>query len=829
MTITQILTNAVENTNLNFTPKELMLLKQEIEMRVTETIFTQDLVELCATYINSQSLYNRDYSYLASRILMQHIHNTLPLNFKTCIEKQYNELVMGEKSPRISDEFMAFVNSCPDELQSIINIEQDYIFDYTQLQSYLKSSLRRFSTKDRELAETPQQMFLRVAIGTSNPHLEIQDRLKEIKEYYQQLSELKISPQSPIIVHAGSKYNQMPSCYLQYCEDSMCGSEEYEKEGVINGILGAVAQMGQQGKSGGATGINISDVRANGSYIRKTGGNSNGIVPFMKIFDSAIAAINQGGRRAGVCTLYIEPWHADIMEFLGAGEHFTTEEKRCKNLFFALYTNDLFFERMVKGGANAKWTLFDPAVVRQYTKTRPNLSGNTSYSLSDVYGEEFKTIYEEMERLSLGKEMLLNDLWSKVCKLIQINGNPYIVHKDSINAKSNQQNQGVIKGSNVCCEVTLVSDRDNTGVCVLSSISLPRFVNVETRDFDFIGLIETARLATRSLNNVLDIQHYPTPQTKNSALNSRAIGIGAQGLADVFAMLKLDFDSEQAKKINKIIYEVIYYACLVESCELAQKYGKYNLYEGSPISKGILQYDMWKNEDGEIGIKDEKTFLGAETWGDLRKAIKLHGVRNSEVTALMPTASSSIRMGNTEMHEPFTRNIFVRRYIGGEALVVNQHLVKHLNELDLWDGKMANLIIENDGSIQNIDIIPAEIKSRYRTAYEINHKDLTKMMADRSPFVSQSSSYNHYVNVEKMGQLEITNRILFAWKKSLKTLSYYFHTGSASKGKQIMGVEDDLNDINKMVNININSDTTTSSSDERFCNINDPDCESCQA
>ena len=776
MILNQILAQA--NKHIKLTNLEITNLEQAIIKKLPEKYTEQELISLCATEANSKAYLNNQFSYLASRIILHSLHSGI--SFSQSISNQYNDLIKGKPNPRIDQRIMDFVQKNAIELDAMIKNEQDFILDYPQLQSYLRSTLRRL--QNGELAETPNQMFMRVAVGLFCHDLKPLDL---IKDYYTQLSELKISPQSPIIVHAGSKYNQMPSCYLQYCEDSMCGGDEYENTGQAGGILGAVMQMGQQGKSGGATGINISDIRSRGSYINKTGGYSNGIVPFMKIFDSAIGAINQGGRRAGVCALYIEPWHADIMEFLGAGEHFTAEEQRCKNLFFALYTNDLFFERMLKDGINAKWTLFDPAIVKE---------NNNDISLSDIYGSEFRKVYLDLEARGLGKTILLNDIWSKVCNLIQINGNPYIVHKDSINAKSNQQNQGVIKGSNVCCEVTLVSDKDNTGVCVLSSISLPKFINQGIFDYD--KFIETVRITVKSLNNVIDIQHYPTVQTRKSSLNSRAIGIGVQGLADVFAMLNLDFDSDGAKEINKAIYECLYYGALLESCKLARQVGTYNLYKGSPVSQGLLQHDMW-------GIKDEDTFLGVDKWLQLRNDIAKFGVRNSEVTALMPTASSSIRMGNTEMHEPFTRNVFVRRYIGGEVQIVNQHLVKDLVSLDLWNDDMFNDICLNNGSIQDIDNIPKNIKSKYRTAYELGHKDLTKMMADRSPFISQSSSYNHYIKKEDISQREITNRVLFAWKKGLKTLSYYIHSEASSTGKKEMG--------------------------GITCNINNLDCESCQS
>jgi ribonucleoside-diphosphate reductase alpha subunit len=761
-----------------------------------EDILDDLIASTCANLVNIHP----DYSILAARIGMSKLHRNLQIEkvtFAQNLKRQYDQVIHGKKSTRISDKMMNFVLKYEKELQNIIDYSLDYaLYDYAALMSYIKSSLRRI---DGEIVETINQLFLRVAVGIHIPkmrseeeldnfeayskfrpesyrlmNLSDQELLQEIEIYYKELANRKISPQSPIIVHAGSDLNQMPSCYLQYCSDSMTGNshkeDSYSSDGVVKGIFGALTQMAAQGKSGGATGINISDIRANGSYINKTGGTSNGILPFMKIFDSSIAAINQGGRRAGVCTLYLEPWHADILDFLDAGDHFAIEEKRCKNIFLALYTNDLFFKRLTNDKQNAKWTLFDPA----------DVVAILGYSLSDVYGSQFETDYVKLEKMGIGKTINLMEIWSRVCKLLQISGNPYIVHKDAINIKSNQQNIGTIKGSNVCCEISLVSNDDETGVCVLSSISLQRFVNVKNNSFNFEELIKTARIATRSLNNVLDIQHYPTPQTRNSALSSRAIGIGAQGLADVFALLKYDFTSVEAKKLNKQIYECLYYGCLLESNNLARLEGPYNYYKDSPISMGILQHDMW-------GVDDKDTFLGEAKWQKLREEIKQYGVRNSEVTALMPTASSSIRMGNNEMHEPFTRNIYIRQYIGGSIQVINRYLVNDLIEKNLWNTELMQQIINNDGSVQNIDIIPKEIQNRYKTAYELEYKDLIDMMADRSPFVSQAASFNHFITYENSGPTAFTQRIIYAWKSGLKTLSYYIHTEAATTAKKELG------------------------------------------
>jgi ribonucleoside-diphosphate reductase alpha subunit len=791
----QVLTKLIKQSSGLSSTLDLNMISDRVIASLPETIDEDNLDELIAVTAASLANLHPDHSILAARIITAKLHRNLnvkEISFAQNLRRQYEQVVYGKRSTRISEEMMNFCTKYQQQLQEIINYDLDYLgYDYPAVNSYLKSSLRKIG---KDVAETMNQMFLRVAVGLHIERkrseaeldnfeayagfrpdhyrlmkLSDQEKLAEIKTYYNELANRRISPQSPIIVHAGSELNQMPSCYLQYCGDTLTG-DDYYADGKVKGILGALTQLGAQGKSGGATGVNISDIRASGSYINKTGGISNGIFPFMKMFDSSIAAINQGGRRAGVCTLYIEPWHKDILDFLDACDHFTIEEKRCKNIFYALYTNDLFFKRLVQDKSNARWTVFDPAEVMS----------ELGYSLSDVYGQEFERDYIKLEEKGLGKTMNLMEIWGRVCKLLQIAGNPYIVHKDAVNAKTNQQNIGVVKGSNVCCEITLVSNMDETGVCVLSSISLPRFVNREKKEFDFEALIETARITTRTLNNVLDIQHYPTPETRNSCLRSRAIGVGAQGLADVFAMLKIDFTSEEAKKLNRQIYEVLYYGCMLESCELAKIEGPYDYYPNSPVSKGVLQHDMWN-------IKDEETFLGANKWGQLREKIAKYGVRNSEVTALMPTASSSIRMGNNEMHEPFTRNIYVRSTIAGAMQVVNVHLVEDLIELGLWNEELCQLIIANEGSVQGIDSIPKYIQSRYKTSYELDWKDLIDMMADRSAFVSQASSFNHFVTYENSGPTAFTQRIVYAWRKGLKTLSYYMHTETATTAKKELG------------------------------------------
>jgi ribonucleoside-diphosphate reductase alpha subunit len=742
---------------------------------------------LLASICSNLSLKDYQYQLLGGRILMDLIYKTVGIpesKFSDNLKKIYNHTINGRRTGRISKEVMDFVLQNEEEINSIWNGLHDFDLDYSAIMSFEKRGLERINGK---LVETPSFSFLRCAIGLNvyksrtleekqsfeefighqfnEPLISLRnnkERLANIKEYFDQLIQRKISLPGPIILHAGSELNQMASCYLQYTSDSLTG-DEYNVNGEIDGILKSVCQLSAQSKGGGGNAIAIHDIRSQGSIITKTNGFSNGILPFMKMYDATIGAINQSGKRAGTCSVYLEPWHADIFDFLNAGNHFTIEEKRCKNLFYALYMNDLFFERLTTDQSNAKWTLFDPAEVTKHID-KP---------LSEYYGDEFKQKYLYLESLGIGKEVSLMELWMKIINLFQTTGTPYIVNKDEMNKKTNQQNLGTIKSSNLCTEIALVSNSEETAVCVLSSICVSRFVS--NGKVDYQGIIESARLATRNLNNVIDLQFYPTRETRNSCLARRAIGVGAQGLADLFAQLKLDFTSKEAMDINKKVYEAIYYGTMKESNLLAKELGfTYDGFEGSPLSKGIFQFDMWDNVD---------LFLNEE-WKELRKEIIQYGVLNSEVTALAPTASSSIRMGNNEMHEPFTRNLYVRQTIAGSNQIVNKYLMNDLKELNLWNEDIIDEILNQDGSIQQIKSIPDYIKSRYLTAYEVDWKKLIDMNADRSAFVSQSSSFNHYTPFSEASPTAYTQRIIYAWKKRLKTLSYYMHTETASTAKK---------------------------------------------
>lgn len=772
------------------------IVAQKTIQSMVDGITTTELDNLSAGIAASMANIHPDYSILGAKLAMNRLHKQLDVknrSFSDNVALLYNHKINGIKSTRVGEQSYIFIQKHKDFLNSLIDYSRDLDqYDFAAVQSFFKRGLEQI---DGKMAETPQQMYLRVAIGLNvwNPrtdnevkHFEEQtgqklapswiskmtdeQRLDQIAKYYDIMSMRKISHSGPVLLHAGSSYNQMASCYLQYCSDALTG-DDYHETGVVDGIMKAMTQLAKQSQGGGGNAITIVDLRAEGSPIRKTNGKSNGILPFMKMFDATIGAINQSGKRAGTCAVYIEPWHADILDFLDAGNHFTIEERRCKNIFYGLFMNDLFFERFVTEQGNAKWTLFDPGIISNYLD-KP---------LSEYYGNEFKEKYEYLEGLGIGKTISIMEIWSRICNLWQTTGMPYILNKDEINRKSNQKNIGVIKSSNLCTEIALVSNSKETAVCVLGSVCVSQFYDPNKPEkIDYDGIVEVSRMATRHLNNVIDLQYYPTPETRNACLMRRAIGIGAQGLADLFHELKISFVGEEAKKINKKIYETIYYGCLVESMEMAKEDGSYIGFEGSPASQGILQFDMWNIEEKDLQ-------LGTEVWNKLKEDIQKYGLRNSEVTALAPTASSSVRMGNNEMHEPYTRNIYVRQTIAGSMQIVNKHLVRELISLNLWNEQVCNQILAQDGSVQGVDSIPADIQERYRTVYELPWMDLVDMQADRSVFVSQTSSYNHYTTYEDSGPTAFTQKVIYAWKKGLKTLSYYQHTETASTAKKELG------------------------------------------
>jgi ribonucleoside-diphosphate reductase alpha chain len=780
------------NTNL-WDGIDINQILKATESRLPENITYPELLELMAGISASLANSHPDYSILGARILMSKLYYELELPqtiFSESVKRIYEHTVHGRKSTRMSQNVFDFIQRNSDKLEEIIDYEKDFgDYDYSAVASFLKRGLEKV---DNQVVEVPSQMFLRVAIGVNinqerqSIELEafknvmnyepsfnyIRDaddsvRLERIREYYNLLVNRKLSLPGPILMHAGSETNQMASCFLEYCGDSLT-DDNYHIDGKVGGIMKAITQLAAQSKGGAGSAISLTDIRSSSSPIMKTGGKSNGILPFMKMIDATIGAIDQSGKRAGVCTVYLEPWHADILEFLDAADHFTIEEKRCKHLFFGLWMNDLFFERMTRDKGSAQWTLFDPAIATK----------ELGKPLSQYFGDEFKSKYEYLESLNVGKTISLMEVWSRVCKLFQTAGMPYIVNKDQMNLKSNQKNIGTIYSSNVCTEIALASNSNETAVCVLSSLCLGRFYNPLLKSgVDYEEIIQTARIATKNLNNVIDLQYYPTPETRNSCLARRAIGIGAQGLADLFAQLDYEYTSKEAQEVNKNVYECIYYGSLLESMELAKNDKAYLGFEGSELSKGILQFDMWK-------VNAENTFLGVSKWNQLKADIMKYGVRNSEVTAIAPTMSASIRMGQNEMHEPFGRNIYIRQIIAGSMQIVNQYLVKDLLKLNLWNDYIMAQIINNQGSVVGISSIPEHIQRKYQTVYEVDFKTRNQMMADRAPFISQTASYNQYCTNGEASPTAFSARIVDAWRRKLKTLVYYMHTEAATTAKK---------------------------------------------
>lgn len=849
------------------------IVAQKTIERLADQMTTKQIDELSAGLSANLVNIHPDYSILGARILMDRMHKDLQIPYKFgqtkseykvenklennlentekyntnldksktitfCghLEKMYNHQINGRKSSRISDSVMNFVRTNHHELEQIIDYAKDFDeYSYTALTSWIKRGLEKI---DGKTCETPAQMFLRVAIGVNvwqekdetdlleftkfagfHPEFKIiknmtnRERLEKIKEYYDLLVCRKISVSGPVLMHAGSSKNQMASCFLEDCEDSLTG-DDYPITGKIGGIMKALTQLAKQSQGGAGTAVAFHKVRANGSAILSSNGISNGILPFMKMFDATIGAVNQSGKRSGVCTIYLEPWHADILDFLDSANHFTIEEKRCKNLFFALWMCDLFFERFATDKQNAKWTLFDPAKIGAYLE-KP---------LSEYFGKEFEEKYQMLENLGLGKTISLMEIWSRVCNLFQTTGLPYILNKDEFNRKSNSKNIGIIKSSNVCTEIALPANDQETAVCVLSSVCVSRFLDFDQPDgVDYEGIIKAAGIATKNLNNVIDLQFYPTPETRNACWSRRAIGLSIQGLADLFLKLNLDFTSSQARLINKRVYECLYYGTLLESMNLAKIEGSYLGFEDSPASKGILQYDMWdlkefvgenlvqglqnqnldlqsqnsqlENSQNSNSIQttqnqkvwENHLFLG-QKWLELKENIQKFGLRHSEVTALAPTVSSAIRMDNNDGFEPFSRNVFIRQSIAGSMQVINKYLVDDLIKLGIWNTNLFDEIVWNDGSVQNIDKIPKYIQRKYQNVFEIDWKNLVDMQTDRSPFVSQSSSFNHYTNYSESGPTTFTQKILYSWRKKLKTLSYYMHTETATTAKKEFGM-----------------------------------------
>jgi len=637
----------------------------------------------------------------------------------------------GQASPLLSDEVYEVIMANAEVLDSTIIYNRDFNYDYFGFKTLERSYLLKINGK---IVERPQHMLMRVSIGI---HI---DDIEAAIETYELMSKKFFTHATPTLFNSGTPKPQMSSCFLLTMRDDS-----------IDGIYDTLKQTAKISQSAGGIGLSIHNVRATGSYIRGTNGTSNGIVPMLRVFNDTARYVDQGGgKRKGSFAVYIETWHADIFDFLDLKKNHGKEEMRARDLFYAMWTSDLFMKRVEE---DAKWTLMCP---------------NECPGLYDVYGEEFEKMYESYEAAGKGRKTIkARELWEKILESQIETGTPYMLYKDAANRKSNQKNLGTIRSSNLCTEIMEYTAADEVAVCNLASISLPMFV--EEGKFNHDYLYEVTKRVTRNLNKVIDRNYYPVPEAENSNMRHRPVGLGVQGLADAFILMRMPFTSDEAKKANQEIFETIYFAAVTASMEMAKEEGPYSTFEGSPISQGEFQYNLW-------GLKDEE-LSGRWDWASLRKEVMEHGVRNSLLMAPMPTASTSQILGNNEAFEPYTSNIYTRRVLSGEFIVVNKHLLEDLVKLGVWNEELKQELMRANGSIQHIDIIPQDIKDLYRTVWEMSMKDIIDMSRQRGYFIDQSQSLNLFMENATFSKL--TSMHFYAWKSGLKTGMYYLRTKSA--------------------------------------------------
>lgn len=708
----------------------------DIAKKVIDGIFdgvtTQELDNLAAETAASMTTRHPDYALLAARIAISNMHKTTSKSFSNTMKRLYTfiDSKTGENASLIAKDVYGIIKKNAALLDKAIDYERDFNYDYFGYKTLERSYLIRL---DGKIVERPQHMLMRVAIGIHKEDIDA------AIETYNLLSEKWFTHATPTLFNAGTPKPQLSSCFLLTMKDDS-----------IDGIYDTLKQCAKISQSAGGIGLSIHNVRATGSYIKGTNGVSNGIVPMLRNFDMTARYVDQGGgKRKGSFAIYLEPWHADISDFLQLKKNHGKEELRARDLFYALWVPDLFMKRVEENG---DWSLFCP---------------NEAPGLADCYGDEFEKLYEKYENEGRArKKVKAQELWFEILESQIETGTPYMLFKDHANRKSNQKNLGTIKSSNLCTEIMEYTSPDEVAVCNLASLSLPKFLEGNT--FNHQKLYEITKVATRNLNKVIDVNYYPVKEAQNSNMRHRPIGLGVQGLADTFAMLRLPFDSPEAKKLNKEIFETIYFAAMETSMELSQKEGPYETFKGSPVSKGIFQFDMW-------GVSPDS---GRWNWTELKQKVKKHGVRNSLLVAPMPTASTSQILGNNECFEPYTSNIYTRRVLSGEFIIVNKHLMRDLIRLGLWNDGMKNKIIEGNGSIQQIPEIPDEIKMLYRTVWEISQKNILEMSADRGAYICQSQSLNVHMTEASFGKL--TSMHFYAWKLGLKTGMYYLRTKAAA-------------------------------------------------
>ncbi len=708
---------------------------EKVAMKVIEGLYdgvtTSELDNLAAEVAATNTITHPDYALLASRIAVSNLHKNTKKSFSEVVKDLYEYIdpKTDKKAPLISDEVYDIIIKNADILDSTIIYDRDFRYDFFGFKTLERSYLLRLKG---EVAERPQQMLMRVAVGIHK------DDLDSAIETYNYMSEGWFTHATPTLFNSGTPKPQMSSCFLLTT-----------KEDSIPGIYDTLKQCAQISQSAGGIGLSIHNIRATGSYIKGTNGTSNGIVPMLRVFNDTARYVDQGGgKRKGSFAIYVEPWHADIFDFLDLRKNHGKEEQRARDLFYALWIPDLFMQRVEENG---DWTLMCP---------------NECPGLADVHGKDFEKLYKKYESEGKGRKAIkAQELWFKILESQIETGTPYMLYKDAANEKSNQKNLGTIKSSNLCTEIIEYTAPDEVAVCNLASIALPKFV--AEGKFDHEKLFKVAYRVTKNLDKVIDANYYPVAEARNSNMRHRPIGIGVQGLADTFILMRQAFESDEAKQLNKDIFETIYYAALTASKDLAIENGTYESYKGSPVSKGVLQFDMWN-------VKPSERW----EWDLLRDEIKKNGVRNSLLLAPMPTASTAQILGNNECFEPYTSNIYTRRVLSGEFIIVNKHLLRDLVKLGIWDDRLKNKLMASNGSIQNIDEIPENIKNLYKTAWEISQKVLLDMAADRGAFIDQSQSLNIFM--ENANFAKLTSMHFYGWKAGLKTGMYYLRTKSAT-------------------------------------------------
>lgn len=751
---------------LDLTHVDPVKVTQKVIEGIYDGITTKELDQLAAETAAYLSTTHPDYATLAGRIAVSNLHKETRGCFSENIKQMFQATndKTGEPSPLVSEELYEVVMKNAARLDQAVIDKRDFNYDYFGFKTLERSYLLKNNGK---IIERPGQMLMRVSLGI---HL---NDLEAAIETYDLMSEKYFTHASPTLFNSGTNKPQLSSCFLLTMKDDS-----------IEGIYDTLRQTALISQSAGGIGLSIHNIRAKGSFIKGTNGTSNGIVPMLKVFNDTARYVDQGGgKRKGAFAVYLEPWHADVFDFLDLKKNTGKDEQRARDLFYAMWMPDLFMKRVEQDGM---WSLFCP---------------HEAPGLADCYGEKFEQLYTSYEEKGLAKKVVrAQDLWFAILESQIESGSPYILYKDSINEKSNQKNLGTIKSSNLCTEIVEYTSPDEVAVCNLASVALNRFVNEDTRTYDHQKLFDVVYRMTVNLNRIIDINYYPVPEARNSNMRHRPIGLGVQGLADTFFMMRLPYESPQALELNNQIFETLYFAALSASKDLAQKHGPYESYQGSPISQGKFQFDLW-------GVKPTGKIWD---WDKLRSEVAAHGVRNSLLVAPMPTASTSQILGNNECFEPITSNIYVRRVLSGEFAVVNKFLVRDLIEQGLWTTEVRTQIIANNGSIQNVKAIPQELKDLYKTVWEIKQRSVIDMSVGRAPYIDQSQSLNIHMQDPNFGKLSSMH--FYAWKGGLKTGMYYLRTRAAVNAVQFTV---DQNQMNKP--------SVEEAREAMVCSIDNPD------